>query len=137
MLAVRWNCRPNDIAVAAAVALVTGIAGGAMVAPFVAVAPAARAHEQDSRLEIEVRDALLASLTARHRDDPGAIVMPKITDLTVTPSGDHVVARYAMRAVPMLSGATVEAPASRLAVLRRSGDQWQVVADGSFASPAD
>ena len=64
---------------------------------------------------------------------PKIAAMPEFSELTVTGSGDLLVARYYVTLNETIGGKPIEKHAPRLTVFRKQGDAWLVVAHSNFA----
>ena len=67
-------------------------------------------------------------------DLPVITSAPVVKDLVVTGEGDTLVTSYVLTISQTRDGKAVELRAPRLTVFRKSGETWQVVAHGNFAT---
>lgn len=59
--------------------------------------------------------------------------VPSADRIVVTAYGEHLVARYWLKASETIGGKRIDGTAPRMTVFRRSGDAWLVVAHANFA----
>jgi hypothetical protein len=64
---------------------------------------------------------------------PKIAAMPEFSDLTVTGSGDLLVARYYVTVNETIGGKPIQKRAPRLTVFRKQGNAWLAVAHANFA----